>query len=417
MYYVLLIMKGLFGLVAASRDCLVHDVGGAKGTTKTPSVFVRNSAVLSIFYGEGIPSRTSTDGDTAFEVHLQTGNKTFILAFGELRLQVSQQGHGSDETRDYGDAAFPLDLRRGAWQMIGVGVAGGWLTVMDPLLPDFVFQRHLGDAAGGATRLHVVSQMQLAVIFNCEAGCPVLTSPSLTAQYLQVASSRALYVFPLTIRYVVSLEVEVARAEGGGGEVERLRLEVHRGGMARLKEWNKVQVLLEPGSHENLVILEINGEVTSSDAVRGSLENVHVSLTEIRDAELAARCRPASPRKEMAGTVPISSCSWNLVLSLIAVSALLSFLLFITCCLLCWKSRVNNDKSAVKHMIRKTHPLREERKVTSYHHYEEAESVEAVFRSRPLCSVPEESTSEPPDVDLAVGGEQLYQNIPRPYKR
>lgn len=72
--------------------------------------------------------------------------------------------------RDFGDAAFPLDLRRGTWQMIGVGAAGGWLTVMDPLSPDLVFQRHLGDAGGGATRLHVVSQMQLAVIFNCEAG-------------------------------------------------------------------------------------------------------------------------------------------------------------------------------------------------------------------------------------------------------
>ncbi|ROT84265.1 hypothetical protein C7M84_022532 [Penaeus vannamei] len=187
--------------------------------------------------------------------------------------------------------------------------------------------------------------------------------------------------------------------------------------MARLREWNKVQVILEPGSHENLVILEINGEVSSNDAVRGSLESVHVSLEEISDARFAARCRPASPRKEMAGTRPISSCSWNLVLGLIAVSALLSFLLFITCCLLCWtkgKARANNDKDIVRQMIRKTHPVREERKVTSYHHYEEVERVvaEAVFRSRPLCSVPEESVSEPPDVDLAVGGEQLYQNIP-----
>lgn len=42
----------------------------------------------------------------------------------------------------------------------------------------------------------------------------------------------------------------MARAGGGGGEAERLRLEVHRGGMARLREWNKVQVILEPGSHE-----------------------------------------------------------------------------------------------------------------------------------------------------------------------
>lgn len=54
--------------------------------------------------------------------------------------------------------------------MIGVGVTGGWLTVMDPLLPDLVFQRRLGEGVGGATRVHVVSQMQLAVIFNCEAG-------------------------------------------------------------------------------------------------------------------------------------------------------------------------------------------------------------------------------------------------------
>nr|XP_027238066.1 uncharacterized protein LOC113829163 isoform X3 [Penaeus vannamei] len=341
----------------SKADCLVHDVGGATGTTKTPSVFVKNSAVLSILYGEGLPSRTSAEGDAAFEVHLQTGNKTFVLAFGEHGLQVSQQGQGSDETRDFGDAVFPLDLRRGVWQMIGVGVTGGWLTVMDPLLPDLVFQRRLGEGVGGATRVHVVSQMQLAVIFNCEAGCPVLTSPSLTAQHLQVASSRAFYVFPITSRYVVSLEVEVARAGGGGGEAERLRLEVHRGGMARLREWNKVQVILEPGSHENLVILEINGEVSSNDAVRGSLESVHVSLEEISDARFAARCRPASPRKE--------------------------------------------------------------RKVTSYHHYEEVERVvaEAVFRSRPLCSVPEESVSEPPDVDLAVGGEQLYQNIPGSCKR
>lgn len=81
----------------------------------------------------------------------------------------------------------------------------------------------------------------------------------------------------------------------------------------------------------------------------------------------------------------------------------------------------NNTEGYIPHTLTispRVPPSPTERKVTSYHHYEEVERVvaEAVFRSSPLCSVPEESASEPPDVDLAVGGEQLYQNIPGSYK-
>ncbi|XP_042884871.1 uncharacterized protein LOC122261358 [Penaeus japonicus] len=347
MYYASLIIIGSVGIVASNQDCLVHDLGGSQGTTRTPSVLLRNTAVLSVFYGEGISSSTSGDGGRAFEVHLQTGNETFILAFGERRLHVSQM---KQQTRDIGDAAFPLNMRKGAWQTISVGVAGGWLTVMDTFLPHLVFQRHLGEV-GGSSSLHVVSQLQLAVIFNCEAGCPVIASPSLTALHLPVAYSRALYVYPVTSRYVVSLETEATRAEGGGSGPEKLRLEVHRGGKARLGEWNKVQVILEQDNNEILVALEINGEVSSRHALPDSVGNLYVSLAEIRDAKFAARCKPASPVKALPGVRSINSYSWSFVPGLLTVSILLSLPLFITCCLLCWtKGRINNDREIVQNI-------------------------------------------------------------------